>query len=89
MDKIEDLGIELVKVDMTNNEEIYATDLARADRRNIPVNLLYPADYPDRPAIMLEEIISPAQALEALDRIAPKSSSTAASRTASGLVAEK
>ena len=61
----------LVKVDMTGNEQIYTTDLARADRRNIPVNLIYPADYPNRPAIMLEEIISPTQALEALERIAP------------------
>lgn len=71
MSKIESLGIELVKVDMTGNEQVYTTDLARADRRNIPVNLLYPADYPNRPAIMLEELISPDQALRALDRIAP------------------
>lgn len=56
---------------MTGNEQVYTTDLARADRRNIPVNLLYPADYPNRPAIMLEELISPSQALEALQRIAP------------------
>lgn len=54
---------------MTGNEQIYTTDLARADRRNIPVNILYPADYPKRPAIMLEELISPKQALAALQRI--------------------
>lgn len=74
--KIEELGVELVKVDMTGNEEIYTADLARADRRNIPVNLLYPADYPARPAIMLEELISPNQALEALERIGPVTSSS-------------
>jgi|GEM_PF-358685 len=75
MDKIESLGIALVKVDMTGNEQIYKTDLGRADRGNIPVNLLYPADYPNRPAIMLEELIWPSQALEALDRITPASES--------------
>lgn len=65
------MGVELVKVDMTGKEEVYNNDLARADRSSIPVNLVYPADYPNRPAILLEELISPAQALEALDKIAP------------------
>ena len=36
---------------------------------NIPVNIIYPADYPDRPAILLEERILVADAIEALDRI--------------------
>ena len=65
---------------MTGNEQIYTTDLGRADRANIPVNLLYPADYPNRPAIMLEELISPSQALEALDRIAPATESASVGR---------
>lgn len=67
--KLEELGVALVKVDMTGNEEIYTDDLARADRINIPVNLVYPADYPARPAILLEEFISPGNALDALERI--------------------
>jgi hypothetical protein len=58
---------------MTGKEEVYNNDLARADRSSIPVNLVYPADYPARPAILLEELISPAQALEALAKIAPTS----------------
>lgn len=56
---------------MTGNEQVYKRELARADRTAIPVNLVYPADYPARPAILLEELISPAQALQALERIAP------------------
>ncbi len=67
--KLEQLGVALVKVDMTGNEEIYTRDLARAERSNIPVNLVYPADYPARPAILLEELISPQNALDALSQI--------------------
>ena len=67
--KLEELGVAMVQVDMTGNEEIYTKDLARCERSNIPVNLVYPADYPNRPAILLEELISPAQALDALSRI--------------------
>ncbi len=69
MKRIEAMGVQLVKVDMTGNEQIYINDLARADRKNIPVNLVYPADYPDRPAILLEELISPGDAIEALERL--------------------
>jgi len=69
MDRIEKLGVRLVKVDMTGNEQIYKTDLARAERNNIPVNLIYPADYPNRPAILLEELFGPTEAMQALERI--------------------
>ena len=55
---------------MTDKEDQTKTkDLARADRRIIPVNLVYPADYPNSPAILLEELISPNDALRALDRL--------------------
>lgn len=79
---------------MTGNEQVYKKDLARAERSNIPVNLVYPADYPARPAILLEELISPAQALEALAKIAPAKGSEvneATSQTNLGnrVVAEK
>lgn len=69
MEKIAALGVQLVKVDMTDNAQIHINDLSRAQRSNIPVNLVYPADYPNRPAILLEEIIWPSDAIEALRRI--------------------
>ena len=70
---MEELGVTLVQVDMTDNEdEILKLDLKRAERSSIPVNLIYPADYPARPAILLEELFGPNQALQALERIAPK-----------------
>ena len=58
---------------MTEDNSTYKAELARSEMNNLPVNLLYPADYPESPAIMLPEFISPAVALEALNRIAPKS----------------
>ena len=67
--KLQKMGVVLVKVDMTGNEEIFTRDLARAERSNIPVNLVYPADYPARPAILLEELISLGHAIEALSRV--------------------
>lgn len=63
----------MVAADITDNQSDLAnaikTDLARTTRVNIPVNLIYPANYPEEPAILLEELISPADALAALKRV--------------------
>ncbi len=61
--------MEFVVVDDTLREERIARDLARSNRHVIPVNLVYPPNYPEEPAILLEEIISPADALKALARM--------------------
>ena len=64
----------LVVADMTSNE---ASDDIRKDleriqlegggtQSNIPVNLIYPADYPASPAVLLDEVISPDDVLKAL-----------------------
>lgn len=60
----------MVVVDDTGKEPRIARDLKRVDREIIPVNLVYPPNYPDEPAILLEEIISADDALKVLDRIA-------------------
>ena len=72
--KLRDLGVVLVAADMTVTEESEAVkaDLARADRFTISTYLLYPANYPEEPAILLEEVISPDDVLTALKRISPK-----------------
>ncbi len=67
--KLQELNVELVVVDDTLREERIATDLKRADRSILPVNLIYPPNYPEEPAILLEALISPAQALEVLARM--------------------
>ncbi len=69
MKKLDDLGVQLVVVDDTLREERIARDLSRADRNLIPVNLIYPPNYPEEPAILLEAIISPGDALRVLERM--------------------
>lgn len=64
-----ELGVALVAADFTDKDEQIAKDLSRTNRFNIPVNLIYPADYPKRPAILLEEVISPRDVLRALERV--------------------
>lgn len=66
---------------MTGNEQVYKKELARTDQKNIPVNLVYPADYPNSPAIMLGELIGPADALKALNKIAPETDEEVASKS--------
>ena len=61
--------MELVVVDDTLREQRIATDLLRADRSIIPVNLIYPPNYPEEPCILLEGLIGPADALEVLARM--------------------
>ena len=59
-------NIVFVKADLTDNNPEVAKDLSRASRVQIPVNLVYPPDSAT-PTILLEELISPKQALKALD----------------------
>ena len=67
--KLEELNVEMVVVDDTLREERIARDLARADRKLIPVNLIYPPNYPEEPAILLEELFGPNEALKVLERM--------------------
>ena len=59
----------MVVVDDTLREERIATDLLRVDRSIIPVNLIYPPNYPEEPAILLEGLIGPDDALKVLARM--------------------
>jgi hypothetical protein len=75
LEKLKELDVVVVAADISDNFSTYSEaikrDLARADgRATIPVNLIYPANYPDEPAILLEELVSPSEALEALSRVA-------------------
>ncbi len=69
LEKLKELNVELVVVDDTLREERIARDLKRVDRSIIPVNLVYPANYPEEPAILLEALISPSDALDVLARM--------------------
>lgn len=81
--KLKEMGVVLVAADMTDMDESeqVVEDLARADRVTISTYLIYPANYPEQPAILLEELISPDDVLKALKRISPKEQSAKAPRT--------
>ncbi len=60
--------VRLVKVDMTAGDEATSQDLYRiGGRKSIPVNLVYPIDTA-KSAILLEGLISPKHALQALEK---------------------
>lgn len=59
--------MELIKADDTAGRPEIKTDLARFNRANLPVNIIVPED-PAQPLIMMPEVISPADALEALKK---------------------
>lgn len=69
MEKLKELNVEFVVVNDTLREERIARDLSRADRSNIPVNIIYPPSYPSMPAILLDGLIGPSQALQVLERM--------------------
>lgn len=64
-----ELNVQLVVVDDTLVEERIAKDLKRVDRSIIPVNLIYPPNYPEEPAILIEALFGPAEALKVLERM--------------------
>lgn len=82
MDRLKELDVQLVKLDMTSNDPKFKAELNRCGMKNLPVNLLYPADYPKSPAIMMPEFLSPGIALESLERVAPPEEATEAKKAA-------
>ena len=67
--KLRQLNVDLIVVDDTLQEPRIARDLKRADRNIIPVNLIYPPNYPEEPAILLEELIGPNDVMKVLARM--------------------
>ncbi len=68
-DRIKELGVELVKVDKTSNPPEIAVDLQRSDQAAIPVNIVYPPNYPEEPAILLNGPMTHWNALKIFDRM--------------------
>ena len=68
--RLRELNVELIQVDYTDLfDPNVTTELKRTDRSNIPINLIYPPNYPQEPAIMLPELFGPAEALKVLERM--------------------
>ncbi len=68
-EKLEKLGVQLVKVDYTNKDKDIAIDLKRSDQVVIPINIIYPPNYPEEPAILFDGLVSPSDALKVIERM--------------------
>lgn len=67
LDKLKELDVMLIKVDNTAREQRITDDLARFGRSALPTNLVYPAN-PEAAPIIMPEVISASDALEALEQ---------------------
>ena len=56
-------------MDDTKRRPEIALDLLRVGRSIIPVNVIYPPNYPEEPAIMIDTLFGPTEALKILDKI--------------------
>ena len=65
------MGMSFVAVDFTKRETAIAEwkELARTDEKALPVNLIYPPNYPTEPAIKMDILVSPADLSLVLDRM--------------------
>ncbi|MDB2687088.1 hypothetical protein N9Y42_07730 [Mariniblastus sp.] len=63
------MKLSFVSVDFSKKAESEWKELPRTDSTNIPVNLIYPPNYPEEPAIKLEAVVSPADVNLVLDRM--------------------
>ena len=69
MGRLIDLGVSFVKVDYTANKDRERLELERTGAAALPVNLVYPPNYPTEPAIKLSPLYSPAELNRVLDRM--------------------
>jgi len=67
--KLDELDVELIIVDDTKREPRHAAEIKRCDRSILPVNLIYPHNYPREPAILIDALFSPDDALKILARM--------------------
>ena len=67
--KLEELDVELIVCDDTKREPRHAADIKRCDRSLLPVNLIYPHNYPAEPAVLIDAAFSPGDALKILGRM--------------------
>ena len=67
--RLKDLGVSFVKVDFSNREPEKWAELARTGSDALPVNLIYPPNYPVEPAIKLDTLVTPEDVHRVLDRM--------------------
>ena len=69
MKRLKKMKMSFVAVDFSKKEDYKWKELKRTDSSMIPVNFIYPPNYPEEPAIKLEAVVSPAAVNKVLDRM--------------------
>ena len=69
MSRLKELNVSFVKVDFTANRDRERAELKRTASDALPVNLVYPPNYPAEPAIKLSANILPGEFNRVLDRM--------------------
>ena len=69
IERMNKMKISFVAVDLTQKEGDEFEDFQRTDTLRIPVNFIYPPNYPEEPAIKLESLITASDLHSVLDRM--------------------
>ena len=64
-----EMGISFVAIDLSVKEDYKWKELNRTNSDAIPVNLIYPPNYPEEPAIKLNTVVNPSDVNLVLDRM--------------------
>ena len=71
VNRLKALNVSFVKVDFSSDREREAewTELTRTGSDALPVNFIYPPNYPNEPAIKLSANVLPGEVNRVLDRM--------------------
>ena len=69
VDRMNRMKISFVAVDFTAKSDEATNELFRAGGHSIPVNFIYPPNYPEQPAIKLDALTIPTDVHKVLDRM--------------------
>ena len=69
VERMNKMNVSFIAVDLSQRDEPAWRELTRTDTLSTPVNLIYPPNYPEEPAIKFEYLVSPADVHLVLDRM--------------------
>ena len=67
--RLNEMEVSFVAVDLAQNAESELKEFERLDDYLVPVNFIYPPNYPEQPAIKLDTLITPPNVHQVLDRM--------------------
>jgi len=69
VNRLKDLNVSFVQADFTANRDRERAELKRTGSDALPVNLIYPPNYPTEPAIKLSANLLESEINQVLDRM--------------------